>query len=433
MKVQSLKLTIVLILAIVLLAGTASAYKKIKVFMPQAPEISLDGVRKIAVLDFKPATPSANEAGKFIADRMIELMLMEDRGIQEIEGGLFTSGVEATTLIEGLTTKCFSIVERSRLEGVLDEQSMSDIGLVGDAEAARIGQLLGVDVMLIGEVSDSRQDKRTTEKRRYKKQDYIVNCVVREVVVSANVRIIDTRSGEILGTRRTSRTATSKVCEGDNKQLTDDGVLAARCANGLAWEFTNLINPWYAVGEFELEKIKVKEHADKAKEAAKAAEDLNIDKAYAIYKELFESDPYNPKYLYNMGVLYEVAGSFEKAKEMYDGAVMLKADDKMYNEAAERIGYRVKLVPFYADLDMAIVPHDFEAAAANKSLTADRVEVKGSTGDRVPVYAEPSTSSEVLANVPGKVQLEVIETTGDWFLVKLLGGKQGYIHSENVD
>ncbi|MBD3331435.1 hypothetical protein GF356_01190, partial [candidate division GN15 bacterium] len=369
----SLKVIVALVL-VSFVCSSALAYKKIKTFMPQVPELDLQGVRKIAILDFTPGNAGSQEAGKFIADKIIEYTLGEDRGIRKIEGGLFRSDVEAKTMIEGLSTRCFSVVERSRLESVLSEQSMSAEGLVDDAQATEIGQLLGVDVLIYGDVSQSNQDTRGYEKRRYNNRDYQVTCVNRKVTVSANMRVVDTRSGEILGTRRSSRTSADKVCEGDNRDLKSYGQLAGYCANGLAWEFTNMFNPWYAVGEFELDKIKADEFKDEAKDAAEAAEDLELDKAYAIYNKLYQADPYNPKCLYNMGVLYEVAGSFDKAKEMYEGAAMLKDEDH-YKEAAERIGRRAQLIPFYASLDMAIVPLDFEAAAADKSLLATKVEV----------------------------------------------------------
>ncbi len=400
--------------------------------MPQTPEIELHGVKKIAVLDFRPTSPGSAEAGRYIADKMIEYILTEDRGIREIKGGLLTSDIEGKTLIKGLTTKCFSVVERSRLESVLAEQSMTDLGLVDDAQAAKLGKILGVDVLIYGDVSDVRQDKTITENRSRNGQRYTVYCTVREVTISASMRVVDTETGEIIGTKRLSQKADDKACQGSGATLRDGSEMAGTCASNLAWFFTNQINPWYAVGEFELDKIKAKEFKDEAKDAAEAAEGLEIDRAYAIYKKLYDSDPYNPKFLYNMGVMYEVAGSFEKAKEMYEGAAMLKDEDK-YKEAAERIENRVKLLPFYASMDLAIEPFDFEAAASDASLTAQIVKVKGGSGDRTEVYSEPSESSEVEAKVPGGVQFEVVEANGDWYLIKLLGGKQGYIHKDRVD
>ncbi|MBD3333543.1 SH3 domain-containing protein [candidate division GN15 bacterium] len=48
------------------------------------------------------------------------------------------------------------------------------------------------------------------------------------------------------------------------------------------------------------------------------------------------------------------------------------------------------------------------------------------------IYTRPDENSEVAAKVPGGVQLEVIEDAGDWWLVKLLGGKQGYISKDDA-
>lgn len=426
------KISIVVMLAMVLVIPNIYAYKKVKAFIPEAPEIDLQGVNKIAVLDFKATGYANNEAGKYIADRMIEFLLMEDRGIHAVSGGFMRSNKEGRTLIEGLSTICFSVVERSRLDAVLDEQNMSDVGLVDDQQAAQIGQLLGAEILLYGDITHSKKDKKSKETRTKNKKKYFVNCVTREVVLNASLRIVDTKSGEIIGIKRLTKKASDKKCGNNIKNLKDVGFLAGQCGDALAWEFVNMINPWYAFNEFDLEKIKTDEFKKQAEVAAKAAEKLELDKAYAIYKKLYDSDPYNPKFLYNMGVLYEVAGEFALAKEMYESAAMLK-DEKKYNKAVDRIGRRIFLVPFYASLEMAIVPFDFEAAVSNKSLTAKKIKVKGSSKDRVNVFSQPNKTSSVMVKVPGDVQFEVINTEGNWYFVKLLGGKEGYIHKENVE
>jgi len=401
--------------------------------MPQTPEIDLQGVKRIAVLDFKGADKLSRETGRFLADKMIEYFLMEDRGISDTQG--FLSKKEGVTFIEGVGTKVFEVVERSRLQVVMAEQSIGEAGLVNDAEAARLGELLGVNVILFGDVNDYREDIRSTEVHtRYEnKQEvkYKVNCITRKVKVTGNIRIVDAKNGQILATRQAPYELTDKWCEDSSDKLRDGGEMAGVCANSIAWEFVNLINPWYALAEFEMEKVKVKQFKDIADNAAKAAEDCQLDKAYAVYNEIYQADPYNPKYLYNMGILYEVTGDFNKAKEMYDAAASLK-DESKYKEACKRIDRRLPLVSFYSNLGMEIVPYNFEAAASDKSLTAQKVEVKGKSQDRIEVFAEPNYSAEVVAKVPGEIQLEVISTEGEWYLVKLLGGKQGYLHKSNV-
>ena len=424
MRITS-KLVLIILLVTVFIIEPASAYKKIKVFMPETPEVDLQGVTKIAVLDFKPSNRFANQAGKILADRMIEFFLDDQRGIRSISGGFMRASKDGVSLIEGIGTKCYSVVERSRLEAVLEEQEMSDIGFVTDADAAQIGQLLGVEVMIYGDISTDSKDKRTTETKRINKKNVLVNCYNREMLVQASIRFVDTKTGEILATRRSSKKVSDKQY-GSNKNLADASLMAEQCVNHIAWEFVNMINPWFEFSSFELEKIKIKEFKDKADIAAKAAENLELDKAYAIYNELYELDSYNPKFLYNMGVLYEVTGNFEEAQEMYAGAAMLK-DEKRYKKAVERIERRLILLPYFANFEMAIMPFDFETAAADESLFAEYVEVSGKSSERLSIYVSPSKTSDVIARVPGEVQLQVISKENNWYLVKLLGGKQGYI------
>jgi len=411
----------------------AFGYKKIKCFMPQTPEIDLQGVKRIAVLDFRGNDELSRQAGKFLADRMIEYFLMENRGISDIKG--FFSKKEGVTLIKGVGTKVFEVVERSRLNTVLAEQSIGEAGLVSDAEAAKIGELLGVEVILSGDVSDNREDASSREIHKTYKDNqevsYAVNCITRKVKVAANVRIVNAKTGQILATRQVPYELTDKWCEDRSEKLRDGGEMAGVCASSVAWDLVNLINPWYALAEFELDKVKADQFKEEADNAAEAAEKYELDKAYAVYRKLYDADSYNPQFLYNMGVLYEVTGDFNKAKEMYEGAASLK-DDNKYKEATKRINRRVVLVPFYANIGMAIVPYDFESAASNASLTAQKIQVKGKSQDRIEIMAEPNPGAAVVAKVPGEIQLEVISTEGEWYQVKLLGGKQGYIHKSNT-
>lgn len=430
------KLCIILLVvasALFLCNISAFGYKKIKCFMPETPEIDLQGAKRIAVLDFRGNDELSRQTGKFLADKMIEYFLMENRGISEIKG--FFSRQEGVTLIKGVGTKVFDVVERSRLNTVLAEQSIGEAGLVSDAQAAKIGELLGVEVILSGDVSDYREDTPSREVHKtYKDRqevEYAVNCITRKVKIAANIRIVNAKTGQILATRQVPYELTDKWCEDRSEKLRDAGEMAGVCASSVAWDFVNLINPWYALAEFELDKVKADQFKEMADNAAQAAEKYELDKAYAVYRKLYESDSYNPQFLYNMGVLYEATGDFNKAKEMYEGAASLK-DDNKYKEAAKRINRRVVLVPFYANVGMAIVPYDFESAASNASLTAQKIQVKGKSQDRIDIMAEPNPGAAVVARVPGEIQLEVISVEGDWYQVKLLGGKQGYINKSNI-
>ena len=75
----------------------------------------------------------------------------------------------------------------------------------------------------------------------------------------------------------------------------------------------------------------------------------------------------------------------------------------------------------------------FAAAAEDVArATADVVEIRGGAEDRIPIRAQPDDTSEVLASVPGGVTFQVVRAEGDWFRIKLLGGKEGYVQKDKV-
>ena len=427
---------LLLLFTAMLLASPALAYKKVKCFMPQAPDINLQGMKRVAILDFESHNDVSAEAGRALADLMIEFMLMEDRGISAIHGGLFGSKKGGVTLVEGLSTRCFDVVERSRMEAVISELKLGQTGIINESEASQIGEVLGVDFIIMGTVSAEKTDRHSREihskVRNKKKITFKVDCIKRKVSVSASIRIVDAKTGKILDTRRAYRKLEDKWCSDRRKDLRDDGEMAGTCVALIAWEFTNMINPWYELEVFELDKIKIKEFKKEADVAALATQKYELRKAYVIFKKLFDNDPYNPKYLYNLGILYEISGDFEMAKEMFDGAAMLK-DDKRYKRAAERIARRTNLVPFYASLDMAIVPVDFESAADDKSLFTEFVKMRGKSQKRYPVYQGPANTSGEVVRIPGEIRLEVLAIEGDWYKIKLpIGGKIGYVHKDQI-
>ena len=57
------KLSLLVLLMIVITSSSILPYKKVKVFIPETPEIDLVGVNKIAVLDFESSQFSGKEVG----------------------------------------------------------------------------------------------------------------------------------------------------------------------------------------------------------------------------------------------------------------------------------------------------------------------------------------------------------------------------------
>ena len=106
----------------------------------------------------------------------------------------------------------FKVVERSRLNNVLDEQKLLLSGLVNDNQAIKIGKILGVKGVVVGGVgqyeSIIRTHRSVCEGRNphmipfmgldCSKSEWIPERLQITSYVSATLRVIDVESGEII-------------------------------------------------------------------------------------------------------------------------------------------------------------------------------------------------------------------------------------------
>ena len=141
---------------------------------------------------------------------------------------------------------------------------------------------------------------------------------------------------------------------------------------------------------------------------------------------------YNDRLHYNLGVLNEVVGNFGPALEEYKMALELRQNGR-YEKAVKR---NQKQVDFWRELNeigIQLTAYEFGTSAADlEKAMADKCEIKGKSGDRIEVKAEPNEGSATVAKIPGGIQLEVISVSGEWIKVKLLGGKEGYLPKKKI-
>jgi len=418
-----------------LFAGNAAAYKKIKCFMFEPPEQVLPSVKKIAILDFA----GTGDAGKRITDYMIAEIIKDDRGIHDVAGGLFSKGREGVSFLEGATTAIFSVVERSRLDQIMEEQKLGLTGLIDDNQAASLGKIMGVDAIITGTVSYSHRDTLAKLDNAYfdiatmKSYAAGVDCLTRRVDAASSMRIVDVDNGQIIGAKDVKRYIEEKKCGEEKGSIPSVEEMSDACIRAVAGGLVSYFSPYYAFYEWEFEGIKLKQFKKKGDNAAALAEKGDLDRAYAIYYKLSEQDPYNDRLHYNLGVLNEVVGNFEQALEQYNLALKLRKSGR-YEESVKRTQ---KQIDFWSELDkmdIQLVKREFGTSAADlQKAMVSKVEVKGESDDRIEVKAEPNQASAAVAKVPGGVQLEVISVSGDWIKVKLLGGKEGYLPREKVE
>lgn len=94
-------------------------------------------------------------------------------------------------------TRKFDVVERKKLDKILDEQKLSSSGMVDPARAVQMGRLLGADYFVFGTISIF------TTKVDYKEIPYTSRFneyLTANVVV--DMRIVDTRTGRIVAAEK---------------------------------------------------------------------------------------------------------------------------------------------------------------------------------------------------------------------------------------
>jgi curli biogenesis system outer membrane secretion channel CsgG len=92
----------------------------------------------------------------------------------------------------------YTVVERSKLDAILEEQNLGDSGRVDASTAAEIGRLLGVEAVVIGSVT--QMDLQRQEKGGNLGGFFGAGADVTDVdaYVKLSVRMINTTTGEIL-------------------------------------------------------------------------------------------------------------------------------------------------------------------------------------------------------------------------------------------
>jgi len=94
------------------------------------------------------------------------------------------------------SSKAFKVIERSRLESVIEEQNLSASGRVSSKNSAKIGKLLGAQYMVVGTVTSYEEDTSDSG-GGISFKGFSVGGNRSRASLSVDIRVIDTTSGEI--------------------------------------------------------------------------------------------------------------------------------------------------------------------------------------------------------------------------------------------
>jgi hypothetical protein len=404
--------------------------QKIDCFVMKSPTRQLDGVSRIGILDFK----GRGSAGQQLIDLMTNDLLDDKRGIKDLSGGFLGLGkqVEGITYIKGGRTNIFTLIERSQIDRVLKEQRMSLSGTIDDRTAARVGQLLGIDAIIVGEVNWEQKDDRSVRDRITLEAKMVKeNCTERIVSADASMKIISVETAEIIGTLALREQTSDKKCGGEQGKVASGSDLLAANLRIVSRKFVDYFTPSYEARQYELERIRVRNLRKQASEAASFVENKNMERALPLYYAIYGEDSYNPSAAYNLAVLLEIVGSFEEAADYYEIASQLDASNLAYTDGLQRARNGTLLVNYLESINMPIEPFEFSTQGVD--VFAQKIKIKGRSSDRTDVHELPDRKSKVRAKVPGGLEFTVIQQQGDWYKIMLLNNEEGFVHRSNVN
>jgi curli biogenesis system outer membrane secretion channel CsgG len=176
------------------------------IFVVQLFAQDLQGLKKrIAVVDFEDRAGYGHNIGTGLADMLVTQLVKSEK---------------------------FSVIERQELTKILEEQGLGMSGAVTPQSAAKVGQLLGVELMVMGSVSEFGE-KSSGIGGAIGKIGIGAGVSKRQARAVVDVRLVNTSTGEIV-------TAESAEGEESSTKLDNVNIESIDFGNPTYWDETLL-------------------------------------------------------------------------------------------------------------------------------------------------------------------------------------------------
>ena len=141
-----------------------------------APAVMADSLPVVAVAEFRNET-SAGWWGGGVGDDLADMLANELAA-----------------------TEAFRVVERKKLNAVLDEQDLADSGRINRATGAQIGKVTGAQYLVIGTVSAWEENTRGSG-GGISYRGIGIGGARKDAYMAIDIRVVDTTTGEVVHTR----------------------------------------------------------------------------------------------------------------------------------------------------------------------------------------------------------------------------------------
>lgn len=114
------------------------------------------------------------------------------------ESGILGMGVANTLVTALVKSNHYRVAERSMLQNILEEQSLGMTGVIDAATASRVGNILGVDYLIMGSISEFGIKTTRTGVGYGKDVDASVGVSKGTARVVLDVRVVNSNTAEIV-------------------------------------------------------------------------------------------------------------------------------------------------------------------------------------------------------------------------------------------
>ncbi len=273
------------------------------------------------------------------------------------------SGGQIATLIQSklMSTAYFDIMERDKLQSLLDEQKLGQTGIIDESTAAEVGKMLGVDAMIFGSVAtyEVEPDEKGVQKverkvgtgqyewveqynifkgKKEKVKREIMKTVlvdqrykIRRGTVAINFRVVGVETGRLLAAHSDSKSYDSgKVVEGSYQSLKPEGQILSELSDVICESFVRMIAPYKSSESRTIQTGKT------AQLGVQFARNGLWPEAIKAWQAALELTPDDPVLHYDLGLAYEVQGMLEMAEKEYEKAVGF-SQKSLYMQALVRV------------------------------------------------------------------------------------------------
>lgn len=243
----------------------------------------------------------------------------------------------ATKIIDG--KPYFTVLSRSDIDKILQEQRLQYSGLIDESTAVEVGNLIGVQAIITGEISDAsssfsyfrKKRIRCIDKKCKETQSYTVPCRRGFYSISAQLKMIDVEKGDIIHADTFKKSTRHSHCSDENGGLPSESHELNILSNYVAKSFVSKLYPTPMTFDVELlEDPDVNftdEQEDLLEYSLEYIETGRYKKAEEFLSKLLNSSN-DKSYVaaYNLGVVKEVQGQYNHAQQLYALADSLKLE-----------------------------------------------------------------------------------------------------------